>query len=94
MTKRIRRDRRIILVDSEKMAMNTEQICLKNKFVEGEFGSGAYTTCYASNLGNEFESKWAVIFYCTLDEWNHIMKYYDLIRLDTYKYHYEYELRE
>lgn len=91
MLKRIRRGRRYILVDSEKTAKNIERYCLDNSLVEGLFGE-AYTTCYATNIENEINPKWAVIFYCTLDQWKQIEKHYNLIRLNT-KYIYEYKLK-
>lgn len=91
MSKRIRRDRRTIWVDSDKTAKNIERFCLENNFVEGEF-TKAYTTCYAVNLGDKFNPKWAVIFQCTLDEWNRIADHYNLVRLKRYKHTFDYEL--
>lgn len=91
MSKRIRRDRRCIWVDSEETAKNIERYCVDNGLVEDSFAR-AYTTCHAMDLGTRFDPKWAVIFYCTLNQWNRIEEQYDLSRLNSYKYTYEYEL--
>ena len=92
MLKRIRRDRRYVFVDSEEIAIKIESYCLDNNLVEGRFGEGVYTTCYATNLGTKINPKWAVIFYCTLEQWKHIKKHYNLVKLNIYNYGQYYEL--
>lgn len=88
MSKRIRRDCRRILCDSEEIARSIERYCLDNGFVEGEF-----TKCLVESPGTRLHPKWTVVFYCTLDQWNRIEKHYDLVRLKTVKYHLNYKMR-
>lgn len=92
MSKRIRRDRRTILVDSEKAARDIERYCLEKRLVDGLF-TLALTTCYATNIGTKMNPEWAVVFYCTLEQWNRISDAFNLIREKRHKYSFYYRLK-
>lgn len=96
MAKRIKRNYRMIWVDSEKTAKDIEQFCKENKLVGGlcdedGFTINTYVDAHHTYV-KDSPTDWCVTFLCTLDEWNRVSEHYNLKRLVSYKYHLNYEL--
>lgn len=86
--KRLRRDRRYIMVDDMETAENIKRYCLS------EIIDDRWCSCYISNDRSVFGVKIAVCFYCTLEEWRQIMNQYDLIKTKDYNHWFhKYEIK-
>lgn len=95
MAKRIKRNYRMIWVDSEKTAKDIEQFCKENKLVGWMYRmyGERFTYVHAHHTYvKDSPTDWCVTFLCTLEEWNRVSEHYNLKRLVSYKYHLNYEL--